>query len=460
MDLKRQLALRITAFALLIWACASVAVLQQALRRIEAHVERSGATIERLIGTELDQRREFVARRVEGLQLALLEQMGASLRLCVRIQDLTGSELMRRCFAADAEPHPLTEALLARLVGARVEHRGSIGQYPGIKVGEFTVTPDLRAEAEALAGELRLVLLITVGVLLLNLLVYLPVRRALRPTEQVLATIDRLRAGDLTARMPRPPLAELRRIAEGFDELAARLQATDGRQKRLARRLLDVREEERRRLARELHDEFGQCLASIRAEAAFGAGAAAGTPALLPPFDAIRRVAGSMMENLQRILQQLRPVGLEAFGLRAGLAQLVVDAQRQRPACRIDLQVAGPVDALDDPLTVAIYRIVQESLTNALRHGAPESVVVGLVCEASQLRLDVEDDGSGDGNGQAGSGMGVLGMRERVLALGGRFRLTARSPRGTRVSVVLPLAAPAADNEGEDDGADTPDAGR
>ncbi len=460
-DLKRHLAVRVTVFALLICLCAMAAVFHQADRRLAAHVQRSGQTIERLLGMELAQRRDFVARGVEDLQLALLAQMGESLRLCVQVLDLTAREVTQRCFSQDVPEWAAVEWLLARLDGGRTAYRGRIGQFPGIKVGEFVVTPDLRAEAGAVAVELRLVLWLTAAVLLLNALVYWPVRRALGPTEEVLGTLERWRSGDLTARMPRPRLAELRRIAEGFDELAARLQRTDARQKRLARRLLEVRDEERRRLARELHDELGQSLASVRAEAAYGAEAAAGWPDLMVPLEAIRRTAGTMMENLQRILQQLRPVGLETFGLAAGLGQLVADARRQRPACRIELDVPEDLDRLAEPVSVAVYRIVQEGLTNALRHGEPAAIEVRVALDGAQLELTLDDDGGGGGEDAAGSGMGVLGMRERVEALGGRFRLTPRSPRGTRVWARLPQQEPAADDgDGGDDGDDSPDAGR
>ncbi|MCB1888397.1 MAG: sensor histidine kinase [Rhodocyclaceae bacterium] len=460
-DLKRQLALRVTVFALLICVGATAAIFVQAERRIASHVARSGQTLERLLGMELAQRRDFVARGVGDLQLALLEQMGESLRLCVRVADLTGHETARRCFSQAIPSLAPVEWLLARLGGAEVAYRGLVGQFPGIKVGEFVVTPDLRAEAATVALELRLVVLVTVGVLLLNALVYWPVRRALAPAEQVLDVIDRWRGGDLAARMPRPRLAELRRIAEGFDELAARLAQTDRRQKRLARRLLEVREAERRRLARELHDEFGQSLASVRAEAAFGIEAAAGMPALLPPLEAIGRTAGEMMENLQRILQQLRPVGLETFGLQASLEQLAADARRQRPGCEVSLELPADIDTLEAPLTVAVYRVVQESLTNALRHGEPGEIAVRVVPGEGGVEVVIDDDGAGDGQGTSGTGMGVLGMRERVEALGGRLRLAPRPPRGTRVRAWMPLPVAGEDRiDGVEDGSDTPDAGR
>ncbi len=456
LDLKKQLALRITLFALLIFLAASAVVLQQAAGRIREHVQRSGDTIERLIDSELSGRRDFVHRGIEDLQLTLLQRLGASLRLCVRVQDLTARDVLQRCFSPGGDQLPLLQRLLAWLVAPAASYRGLIGQFPGIKVGEFVVTPDLPAEAAAVAEQLQVVLLVTAGVLLLNLLVYRPVRRALRPTDAILTTLERMRSGDLAARMPRPRLVELRRIAEGFDHLATRLQQTDGQQRRLAKRLLTVREEERRRLARELHDEFGQCLTSIRAETACATDAADGNGTLLPPLAAIARTAAGMMENLQRLLHQLRPVGLETFGLQAGLQQLM-DGWRRCGACALSLQCDGGLDALPDEVAVSVYRIVQESVTNAMRHGRPRHIRVAVRRGPARLTLSIEDDGGGPRRREDGGGFGVLGMQERVLALGGCFSLAPRRPRGTTVRAEIPL--PASEERENGDGGDPAAAG-
>ena len=285
-----------------------------------------------------------------------------------------------------------------------------------------------------------MVLGMTFGILLLNGLVVLPVRRALAPAEQILAVLARMEAGDLAARMPRPRLIELRRIAAGFDHLVERLEATLAARRQLAQRLLAVREEERRHLARELHDEFGQCLTSVGAEAAFITERARDArPDLLPAAQAIAGVTAHMMESLQGILQQLRPVGLEEFGLSAGLEQLVGGWRRRLPACAFELAIGGDIDDLPDELTVSLYRIVQESLTNALRHGAPRRVAVTLARDAGGCRVTVDDDGAGRAEPNPGSWLGVLGMRERAEMAGGRVWLSDGPDGGLSVRLSLPL---------------------
>ncbi|WP_374266056.1 HAMP domain-containing sensor histidine kinase [Zoogloea sp.] len=435
-DLKRHLLLRVSLFALAVGVVATVVVLHQTRARIRDHLARTGVTVERLIAGEADQLRDAFRRSLDGLALTSLDGIGPLLGICVAVEDLYKRPVVSRCFHDDGEAPTPVRWLLARLIGPEVAYRGVIGQYPGVKVGEFVVTPDLDSEGRAAWVQIRTVLGMSLAILLLNLLIYRPVRRALRPADQILAVLGRMEAGDLSARMPRPRLIELRRIAAGFDHLAAQLQKTLAAQRQLAQRLLAVREEERRRLARELHDEFGQCLASVGAEAAFIAARAESTdPSLLPAARAVSAVTGHMMESLQGILHQLRPVGLEEFGLTAALEQLVAGWRRRMPGCDFALTVTGAVDGLPDGLTVSLYRIVQESLTNALRHGTPGRVAVDLARDAAGCRLRVEDDGEGDAPPSPGSGLGVLGMCERVEALGGQFALEPLAPRGMRVRV-------------------------
>lgn len=441
-DLKHHLLLGVTLFAFAIGVIAAVVVFHQALERTRVHIERTGSMVERLIAGEVTQPRGAFRRGLDGLELNSLDGIGQLLGICVEVEDIYKRHIARRCFGEESTPPAAIRWALDHLIGPEVHYRGPIGQYPGIKVGEFVVTPNLDSEALAVWDQMRTVLGMTAGILILNLLLYLPVRRALQPTEQILDTLERMENGDTAARMPRPRLIELRRIAAGFDHLAERLQQTMSGQRHLAQRLLAVREEERRYLARELHDEFGQCLTSIGAEAAFIIEQVREhQPELLPAAQSVASVTAHMMESLQDILHQLRPVGLEEFGLRAGLEQMVGDWRRRISECAFELVIEGEIDDLPDDLTVSLYRIVQESLTNALRHGAPRQVTVRLSRESTRCMLSVEDDGKEVKRSTVGSGLGVLGMNERVAALGGHFAIVMLSPQGRRVEAEFPAEA-------------------
>ncbi len=452
-DLKRVLIAYVTVFAIAIGVFATGLLLAQALDRIRVHVLQTGGTLERLISDEVTRPQgsfQFSLDRLDGLELKSISAIGELLGICVEVRDIYDQPVVARCFGGTNVAPSVVRWALARMVSPETRYQSVIEAYPGVAVGELAIRPNLDNEAWALWGQIRVVIGMTVGILLLNLLIYLPVRRVLRPTEQILGVIGRMQAGDIAARMPRPSLLELRRIAVGFDHLADRLQATLSEQRQLAQRLISAREEERRRLAHDLHDEFGQLLASIAVDSAFlTARLRTSDPELLPAVQSITSVSAQMMEGLQGILCQLRPQGLDEFGLRAGLVHLIDGWRRRLGTCRFELNISGEIDELPDELAVSLYRIVQESLTNALRHGAPENVVVQLARETDRCVVSIEDDGSGAEASPSRSRLGVLGMKERVAALGGSFSMARCSPQGIRVQAAFPAEAMAT-REGDD----------
>jgi signal transduction histidine kinase len=232
--------------------------------------------------------------------------------------------------------------------------------------------------------------------------------------------------------------------------MAGNLQQKTHEQQRLAQMLLTVQEGERRRLARELHDEFGQSLASISAEAACIVAESdqplPQKPALRASGAAIARTVSRMMESLHGILRQLRPVGLDEYGLIAGLDRMVRmwDAQA-RGRCRYMLEVDGDFGDLPDDIAINLYRIVQECLTNAAKHSGATAVEVKLErrADSDDIRLRVIDDGIVRGphlpvKPSGPGGFGLIGVKERVVALGGRVRLSAREPQGLVVDIEVP----------------------
>lgn len=457
-DLKRRLLLRVTAFALVLLGVASALTLEQAARRIRADIQRTGGTIQQLIGDEVARSTSAFDRRLENVDLSSLAGVGELVPFCAAIEDLYRRRVAHRCFGepeadgspAPAESHPLA-ALLAERVGPQAAFHGVIRTSPGVKIAELSVTPNFDSEARALWRQLRSLLLITAAILLINVLIYRPVQRALAPTDDILRRLARMEDGDLSVRMPAFELVELDRIGQVFNHLAERLQHTQAQQQQLAQRLLDVREEERRHLARELHDELGQCLASINAEAAYAAELAEETlPQLQPCAAAIRRTTAHMMEVLQQMLHRLRPVGLDEFGLAASLAQLVSQWQRQgRGTRRCTLTIDGTPGPWPDPVNVSLYRIVQESLTNAAKHQQGGDVQVTLQVRPDTLLLRIDDAGAPWPlpPSAGGNGFGLLGMHERVQALGGHLSFEPGVPAGVRLQVHLQVRPPLIDKE-------------
>lgn len=463
LDLKRHLLTRVSLFALVVLILGTAVALLEARSRVRSDIQRTGQTIRQLINDEIDRNSGAYKRTLTDIKLGLapLKPIGNLLNFCVGIADIYSHLDHHQCYASSTQvPAPL-EALMRRMIGDDAVYRGSVGQYPGITVGHLSVTPNYGSEVLELGKKLRNLLAISVMILFLSFFVYRPVRNALAPSEAILQTLGRMENGDLQARMPIFALIELNHIGEGFNHLADRLQRTIDSQQHLAHRLLSAREEERQHLARELHDEFGQYLASLNAEAAFARELAdEGMPALLPCADAIGRTASHMMETLQQILHQLRPIGLEEFGLLRSLQQLVDGwNQRCRESTVFTLAAGEQLGELPDDVSVSIFRIVQESITNAVRHGQAAHVAVTLQRDGSGLALEISDDGQGNSPPKQHSseirksgGFGLLGMEERVLALGGSLVIRSAQGGGTVVSVRLPLAASGALRDGGEDG--------
>jgi len=231
---------------------------------------------------------------------------------------------------------------------------------------------------------------------------------------------------------PRQHVAEFDRLGSALNETAAALEEARDARTELTRRLFTVQESERRALARELHDEFGQCLTATRALATAVAQSGETTAR-----DGVRiaEISGQMMQSLRSELSRLRPPDLDELGLDAALQRLVAGWRGRLPDVRFALDLHGDIDAVADDLALSLYRITQECLTNAIRHGAPTAVRICLDAREG-ITLTVCDDGGARAEAPAGDGHGLLGIRERVQALGGSFTLTPQE-NGMRAHVHL-----------------------
>ncbi|NIO40583.1 MAG: two-component sensor histidine kinase [Burkholderiales bacterium] len=230
--------------------------------------------------------------------------------------------------------------------------------------------------------------------------------------------------------------------------LAAQRELADAlaENKRLSQRYLQVQEEERRFLARELHDELGQSLNAIKVDAVNIRDAATDAPEVKRSAQAIIDVSSKVYEVVRTLLRQLRPVALDELGLASAVQYSVEEWQRRHIGIDCSLSIEGDFDDLTEDINITAYRFVQECLTNVARHAEATHVTVSMRRSGSQprtpkLELAVEDDGRGVDRAVTGDGLGLIGLRERVEALGGRFRIEGQAGAGTRVFAAIPLAA-------------------
>jgi len=214
-------------------------------------------------------------------------------------------------------------------------------------------------------------------------------------------------------------------------------------------------EEERRSLARELHDELGQCVTAIKTIGASIANRTRDTaPEIYASSRMIVQVAGRLYDSMHGIVRQLRPSALDNLGLRETLEEAVSALQAQHPEIVFHLETRGELDRLGEALNINAYRIVQECLTNVLRHaGATRAdVLVAHAADAQGDRIDIEvrDDGKGmnTAGADASPRFGILGMRERVQAMQGSFTLESHPGKGVCVKVSIPVGATAGVEQG------------
>lgn len=216
----------------------------------------------------------------------------------------------------------------------------------------------------------------------------------------------------------------------------------------LVGRIIDVQEQERRRLARELHDELGQTLNAIKLDAmALPDAVNAPREAALPGTqveEIARRIAGSadlVYRAAGNLVRNLRPPALDELGLASALEACVARWRESSPELAVQLSVGGRLDNLGETLNLAIYRIVQEALTNCVRHAQATTLFIDLTRapEGGSLLLEMRDDGRGIAPGARGAGSGLAGMRERVALLGGGFELLSELGHGVTIRVELPV---------------------
>lgn len=208
----------------------------------------------------------------------------------------------------------------------------------------------------------------------------------------------------------------------------------------LATRQQDIREDERTRIAREIHDSLGQALTALKLQLAAAQEAAAkDAPRLGRGLSETALMVDDLIKMVRRIASDLRPPILDHLGLPAALEWLAMDFSRRTGIlCR---PVISPADGVfTDDLATAVFRIVQEALTNVLRHAAATRVDIELGVKSECVTLEINDDGSGITEaGTTGPGsLGILGMRERAAALGGVLEVAPRTGGGTRVAAWFP----------------------
>ena len=260
--------------------------------------------------------------------------------------------------------------------------------------------------------------------------------------------------GDYSIKIPIDTADEVGKTAAAFNqmvtEVSSRTQQLENAEsqsrsllvenRNLIHTSLNVQEEERRHLARELHDELGQCITAIQADAeSINDLSRECDQRIETSARAILDVSSRIYAVVHDMMQRLRPAVLDDLGLVEALKEELSAWLDRNPEIETRLDVAGNLDDLDERINITIYRIVQECLTNITRHAGAGRVSISLSGDTDSLALSVSDNGRGLDMSLPSDGLGLIGMRERAEGLGGEFMLESEQGAGATIRVRIPL---------------------
>lgn len=344
----------------------------------------------------------------------------------------------------DSEPVGPLGRLMRRVARVPVLYKILVANAAIVAVGAIAGTTIALRHGLRHPGDPHLDLIVyfaAAGVAISLVVNYMVLRTVLRPLENLQRAVDAVQAGEAGVRVPREGVSDERfdHLAETFDSMVAALEDHAEHLRALPAQILRAQEEERRRIARELHDEAAQSMTSLLVRLRLLEQAKAPEVAQQRVAE-LRELTTRALDDVRRIAVELRPSVLDDLGLVDAL-HAHVDALNRAGGMRVELTAEGLDGRLPTDLELAFYRVAQEALTNVRRHAQASRACVRLRRVGAQVVLEVEDDGAGfDPRRPVGAdSLGLAGMRERMALIGGDVHVDSALGRGTRVTATADL---------------------
>lgn len=442
MSLRFRLNLVITLVFVLILVVSITLAIDNARRAVAEEVRSTAHLTLQLLGLAFS---TVGARGGDDRLTELVERLGELERTRHMEVEISGMAGVRALSRRDGAHHVATAPawFVALVRPPPLEIRESIAAA-GMPAGEIVIRADPDDEITEAWDDVRaLLVVVVVFALVANGVVYLVLGHGLRPVEAIVRGLDAIEQGDYQARLGRPALPELGRIVDKVNHIAAVLARSRAQTRALAQRSLAIQEEERRYLAHELHDEMGQSISAIKAVAvSISQRIGAREPDIAQSARTISDISSTIYDTVRGMMHRLRPAILDELGLVAAMEQLVDDWNARNTELFCALRVEGDFDGTDEATGISLYRIVQEALTNVVKHARASRVEVDLQRHGSgELTLRIADDGVGFDPESSARGLGLLGMHERVAALDGSFTLRSRPGTGLIIDIDIPAPA-------------------
>lgn len=449
---RRMVSLRLMAFcgALFGWLLVFVIVISVLVASTREAVREEARSALRLASAAATLRLPTAFERRE--MMAEATDMAASIdalrHVSAELRDASGRtiDLPAAALAATDAPRPVP-GWFAALIGPEPERELiAVTQYPNV-LGVLEITTDPRDEISEAWHDLRLILPLLAATALVSIGVTMAGTALLLHRLQGLGTaLERMRAGELNRRAPPTRIAQLARLGDGVNALAAHLAHERAENRLLQARMVTLAEAERARIASDLHDGIGPRLFALQAAIGQAEHAAAGLPQpeLTEALRAVARHAAAIRQGTRNAIDDLRPGWTEDAGLDETLQELLIEFAEMAPGTDIAL-TPGATDAPDpgEAGRIAVFRFIRESVLNALRHAAPGRISVSLAGDGGWLVARVTDDGNGPGSSPP-RGLGQAGMGDRAMALNGRYLPPRREGDRTVTEFRLPCPRPSA----------------
>ncbi len=405
------------------------------------------------VGNEMAKALEASDRIVDNALLSL-PQAGQELYLQRLVQSFDGNRHVRVALLEGA-----TERTVSRLATAdpvpgwyqrllEMPRQERVDSAAALHGRLLRVTTDARNEIGESWTQFRdgAAILGLFSLLVLGLL-HLAMARIAGPIVRLRAGFEALGGGDYAAQVRARGPREITALGEGFNRMTVRLKILEEANRKLTGQMLAIQDEERAELARDLHDEMGPFLFTMRldAEAIETQARQCGQDGIAARAQALSGTVRRIQSHVRDLLKQLRPDGLAETGLKTAIGNLASFWERHHGGIAIRLEAEA--ESYGAGSDAVIYRLIQEGLTNAVRHGGARNVLIRIHAGDDRILVLVEDDGAGFSaareDGPDGGGMGIRGMRERLAAIRGSLRLEARPGGGTLLSAEIPRATEA-----------------
>ena len=436
MSLQLKLNLMITCLLLVLLSVSAIFVVKNASEDVRAEVASTANLALHLLDAEiLHYSSDFGWINSDGYDsIFKLKSLDNIRHLKIDFYDINGklretNRVKRQALDGNAPPQWFVNAM--SLTGSELQKQTRNIILSGRYVGEMVVTPDPSYEiAEVWDDTIGLLGLAAVFFVLINVLVYLAVKYTFKPVDRILEALTQIEQGQFSSRLPDFKPVELHAIGQKFNAMADTLQSSTQNNHRLTQQIIRLQEDERKSLARDIHDEIGQYLTAIHVDASAILNGRKLSVAK-ESARAISSVTRQMMDMVHEILQRLRPRALDELGLSLALGELVHQWRQRCRNVNIIQNIASNIDPIDEAVSITAYRVVQECLTNIAKHANARRVTISVKQDKQFLYLHIEDDGVGFDPTVTAEGFGLAGMNERIQGLMGEMKIESSKRYGT-----------------------------